>query len=86
MVSDALGGSWEAEWSMASRRVRFVRSPGLPTMVDPPLDFPAVTRSNVRALYKNTVIPIGVDAYGNVVGVGLQAVPALPHRRCHLNG
>lgn len=67
MVSDALGGSWEAEWSMASRRVRFVRSPGLPTLVDPPLDFPEVTRANVRALYKNTVIPIGVDAYGNVV-------------------
>jgi hypothetical protein len=67
MVSDALGGSWEAEWSMASKRARFVRSPGLPTLVDPPLDFPAVTRSNVRALYKNTVIPLGVDAYGNVV-------------------
>ena len=86
MVSDALGGSWEAEWSMASRRVRFVRSPGLPTMVDPPLDFPEVTRANVRALYKNTVIPFGVDAYGNVVGVGFQAVPALPHRRCHVTG
>ena len=75
MVSDALGGSWEAEWSMASRRVRFVRSPGLPTMVDPPLDFPAVTRSNVRALYKNTVIPIGVDAYGNVVGWDFKQSP-----------
>ena len=67
MVSDALGGSWEAEWSMASRRVRFVRSPGLPTMVDPPLDFPEVTRASVRTLYKNTVIPFGIDAYGNTI-------------------
>ena len=68
MVSDALGGSWEAEWSMASRRVRFVRSPGLPTLVDPPLELPSVTRASVRTLYKNTVIPFGVDAYGNTVG------------------
>jgi hypothetical protein len=75
MVSDALGGSWEAEWSMASKRVRFVRSPGLPTMVDPPLDFPAVTRAGVRALYKDTVIPFGVDAYGNVVGWDFKASP-----------
>lgn len=29
-VSDALGGSWEADWSMPSRRVRFVRCPGPP--------------------------------------------------------
>lgn len=75
MVSDSLGGSWEAEWSMASRRVRFVRSPGLPTMVDPPLDFPEVTRANVRALYKDTVIPFGVDAYGNVVGWDFKQSP-----------
>lgn len=67
MVADALGGSWEAEWSMASRRVRFVRSPGLPTMVDPPLDFAAVTRASIRTLYKHTVIPFGVDAYGNTI-------------------
>lgn len=65
MVSDALGGSWEAEWSVVSRRVRFVRAPGLPTMVDPPLNFPEVTRSAVRALYKQTAIPFAVDAYGN---------------------
>ncbi len=75
MVSDALGGSWEAEWSMASRRVRFVRSPGLPTMVDPPLDFPQVTRAAVRTLYKNTVIPFGIDAYGNVVGWDFKQSP-----------
>lgn len=75
MVSDSLGGSWEAEWSMASRRVRFVRSPGLPTMVDPPLDFPEVTRANVRALYKDSVIPFGVDAYGNVVGWDFKQSP-----------
>ena len=67
MVSDALGGSWEAEWSMASRRVRFVRSPGLPTMVDPPLAFPTVTRASIRELYKHTVIPFGIDAYGNTI-------------------
>lgn len=75
MVSDSLGGSWEAEWSMASRRVRFVRSPGLPTMVDPPLDFPEVTRASVRSLYKNTVIPFGIDAYGNVVGWDFKQSP-----------
>ena len=75
MVSDSLGGSWEAEWSMASRRVRFVRSPGLPTMVDPPLNFPEVTRANVRALYKDTVIPFGVDAYGNIVGWDFKQSP-----------
>lgn len=75
MVSDALGGSWEAEWSMASRRVRFVRSPGLPTMVDPPLAFPEVTRASVRTLYKSTVIPFGVDAYGNVVGWDFKQSP-----------
>ena len=75
MVSDALGGSWEAEWSMASRRVRFVRSPGLPTMVDPPLNFPDVTRASVRTLYKNTVIPFGVDAYGHVVGWDFKQSP-----------
>jgi hypothetical protein len=75
MVSDALGGSWEAEWSMASKRVRFVRSPGLPTMVDPPLDFPEVTRAKVRALYKDTVIPFGVDAYGNVIGWDFRQSP-----------
>lgn len=75
MVSDALGGSWEAEWSMASKRVRFVRSPGLPTMVDPPLDFPEVTRAKVRALYKDTVIPFGVDAYGNVIGWDFKQSP-----------
>ncbi len=67
MVADALGGSWEAEWSMASRRVRFVRSPGLPTMVDPPLQFPEVTRASIRSLYKRTEIPFGVDGYGNIV-------------------
>ncbi|MFL0176418.1 FtsK/SpoIIIE domain-containing protein [Mycobacterium sp. SMC-13] len=67
MVCDSLGGSWEAEWSMASRRVRFVRSPGLPTMVDPPLEFPVVTRSTIRSLYKKTCIPFGIDAYGNVM-------------------
>lgn len=52
---------------MASRRVRFVRSPGLPTMVDPPLEFPVVTRSTIRSLYKKTCIPFGIDAYGNVM-------------------
>lgn len=67
MVCDALGGSWEAEWSMASRRVRFVRSPGLPTMVDPPLEFPNVTRAAIRTLYKKTNIPFGIDAYGNIM-------------------
>jgi DNA segregation ATPase FtsK/SpoIIIE, S-DNA-T family len=75
MVSDALGGSWEAEWSMASRRVRFVRSPGLPTMVDPPLDFPAVTRASIRTLYKQTVIPFGVDAYGNIISWDFKQSP-----------
>lgn len=67
MVADALGGSWEAEWSMASRRVRFVRSPGLPTLVDPPLAFPEVTRASIRTLYRKAEIPFGVDGYGNVI-------------------
>ncbi|KEF94850.1 hypothetical protein K883_05274 [Mycobacterium sp. TKK-01-0059] len=75
MVSDALGGSWEAEWSMASRRVRFVRSPGLPTLVDPPLEFPTVTRATIRALYKHTVIPFGVDAYGNTISWDFKQSP-----------
>lgn len=75
MVSDALGGSWEAEWSMASRRVRFVRSPGLPTMVDPPLEFPVVTRAVIRSLYKKTNIPFGIDAYGNVMEWDFRASP-----------
>lgn len=75
MVSDALGGSWEADWSMASRRVRFVRSPGLPTMIDPPLDFPAVTRASIRRLYKQTVIPFGVDAYGNTISWDFKQSP-----------
>lgn len=67
MVCDALGGSWEAEWSMASQRVRFVRSPGLPTMVDPPLKFPEISRALIRSLYKKTQIPFGIDAYGNIM-------------------
>ena len=75
MVSDALGGSWEAEWSMASRRVRFVRSPGLPTMVDPPLAFPTVTRASIRELYKHTVIPFGIDAYGNTLSWDFKQSP-----------
>jgi DNA segregation ATPase FtsK/SpoIIIE, S-DNA-T family len=75
MVSDSLGGSWEAEWSMASRRVRFVRSPGLPTMIPPPLDFPPVTRATIRTLYKQTVIPIGIDAYGNTIGWDFKQSP-----------
>lgn len=68
MVCDALGGSWEAQWSVPSRRATFVRSPGLPTMVNPPLDFPAITRETIRKVYKHSVIPIGVDAYGNIAG------------------
>lgn len=75
MVSDALGGSWEAEWSMASRRVRFVRSPGLPILVDPPLQFPTVTRATIRSLYKHTVIPFGVDAYGNTISWDFKQSP-----------
>ena len=75
MVTDALGGSWEAEWSMVSRRVRFVRCPGLPTLVDPPLEFPAVTRAAIRKLYKQTVIPFAVDAYGNVIGWDFKQSP-----------
>ncbi|WP_292974826.1 FtsK/SpoIIIE domain-containing protein [Mycobacterium sp.] len=75
MVSDALGGSWEAEWSMASRRVRFVRCPGLPTMVDPPMEFPEVSRAKIRALYASTTIPFGVDAYGNVISWDFKASP-----------
>lgn len=75
MVCDALGGSWEAEWSMASRRVRFVRSPGLPTMVDPPMEFPEVTRARIRSLYASTTIPFGVDAYGNVISWDFKASP-----------
>jgi len=75
MVSDALGGSWEAEWSMASRRVRFVRSPGLPIMVDPPLDFPTVNRASIRRLYKQTVIPFGIDAYGNTISWDFKQSP-----------
>jgi hypothetical protein len=67
MVSDALGGSWEAEWSTVSRRARFVRCPGLPTLVDPPLEFPVVNRAAIRKLYKQTVIPFAVDAYGNTI-------------------
>jgi DNA segregation ATPase FtsK/SpoIIIE, S-DNA-T family len=67
MVSDSLGGSWEADWSMASRRVRFVRSPGLPSMIDPPLQFPHVTRRRIRSLYASTTIPFGIDAYGNII-------------------
>lgn len=65
MVADSLGGSWEAEWSLPSRRARFVRYPGLPTMVSPPLEFPEVTRANIRKLFKNAKIPFAVDAYGN---------------------
>lgn len=75
MVSDALGGSWEAEWSMASRRVRFVRCPGLPTMVDPPMEFPAVTRAKIRSLYASSTIPFGVDAYGTVISWDFKASP-----------
>lgn len=74
-VADALGGSWEAEWSMASRRVRFVRCPGLPTMVSPPMEFPDVTQARIRALYASTVIPFGVDAYGNVISWDFKASP-----------
>ncbi|HUO39806.1 MAG TPA: FtsK/SpoIIIE domain-containing protein, partial [Mycobacterium sp.] len=66
-VSDALAGSWEVHWSMPSRRARFVRCPGLPTLVDPPLEFPVVSRAVIRRLYKQTVIPFAVDAYGNVI-------------------
>lgn len=68
MVCDALGGSWEAHWSVPSRRVTFMRSPGLPTMVSPPMDFPTVTRETIRKIYKHSVIPIGIDAYGNIAG------------------
>ena len=75
MVADALGGAWEAEWSMASRRVRLVRCPGLPTLVDPPLEFPAVTRQSIRSLYKQTVIPFAIDAYGNVIGWDFKQSP-----------
>lgn len=75
MVCDALGGSWEADWSMVSRRVRFVRCPGLPTLVDPPLDFPTVTRASIRTLYKSAVIPFAVDAYGNTVGWDFRQSP-----------
>lgn len=66
-VSNALGGSWEADWSIPSLRVRFVRCPGLPTMVPPPLDFPEVTRATIRTLYKTTPIPFAIDAYGNTI-------------------
>jgi DNA segregation ATPase FtsK/SpoIIIE, S-DNA-T family len=44
-------------------------------MVDPPLDFPAVTRGSIRALYKQTVIPFAVDAYGNVIGWDFKQSP-----------
>ncbi|MCH9731975.1 MAG: cell division protein FtsK [Actinomycetia bacterium] len=67
MVADALGDSWEAQWSMASRRVRFVRSPGLPNLVYPPLDFPQVTRNKIRSLYKNAAIPFAIDAHNNII-------------------
>ncbi|SKT85370.1 FtsK/SpoIIIE domain-containing protein [Mycobacteroides abscessus] len=66
-VADTFGGSWSAEWSLISRRVRFVRSPGLETLVDPPLEFPVVNRKVIRQLYKKSKIPFAVDAYGNVI-------------------
>lgn len=74
-VTDALGGSWEADWSMPSRRVRFVRCPGLPTLVDPPLEFPTVTRGAIRKIYARTEIPFAVDAYGNTIGWDFKASP-----------
>ena len=44
-------------------------------MVDPPLDFPAVTRARIRALYATTSIPFGVDAYGTVIGWDFRQSP-----------
>lgn len=66
-VSHALGGSWEATWSLPSLRVRFKRCPGLKTLVDPPLEFPVVNRAVIRSLYKQATIPFAIDAYGNVM-------------------
>lgn len=75
MVADALGGSWEADWSMVSQRARFVRCPGLPTLVEPPLEFPVVNRATIRKLFKQTVIPFAVDAYGNVIAWDFKQSP-----------
>lgn len=63
-VTSTLGGSWTAEWSLVSGRVKFVRSPGLPSMVDPPLEFPVVNRKAIRQLYKQAKIPFARDAHG----------------------
>lgn len=63
-VTSTLGGSWTAEWSLVSGRVKFVRSPGLPNMVDPPLEFPVVNRKAIRQLYKQAKIPFARDAHG----------------------
>ncbi|SIJ21739.1 cell division protein FtsK [Mycobacteroides abscessus subsp. abscessus] len=76
-VSDALRGSWEAEWSMVSRRVRFVRCPGLPRMVPPNMVFPKVTRGNIREIYKKAVLPFAVDAYGNEIAWDYRVSPHL---------
>lgn len=74
-VSDALHGAWEADWNVAGRTVTFTRCPGLPTMVSPPLDLPAVTRALIRSLYKSTAIPFAVDAYGNVLAWDFRSSP-----------
>lgn len=66
-VAHSLGGTWVAGWSIASRRVRFRRCPGLPTMIDPPLEFPEVTRATIRELYKSAQIPFALDAYDNTI-------------------
>lgn len=66
-VTHALGGSWNADWSLPSLRVKFKRCPGLETLVDPPLEFPVVNRAVIRSLYKQATIPFAVDAYGNVM-------------------
>lgn len=74
-VSDVLGGAWEAEWKLPARTVTFTRCPGLPMMVAPPLELPAVTRSTIRTLYQSTSIPFAVDAYGKVISWNFKDSP-----------
>lgn len=74
-VADALQGTWEPDWNLVARTVKFVRYPGLPPFITPKLDFPEVRRDNIIEIYQNTVLPFGEDAYGNVIGWDFRLSP-----------
>lgn len=76
-VTQALKGSWDVQWSIPSRRAQFKRCPGLPTLVDPPLDFPVVTKATLRAIYKTARIPFAIDAYENYIEWDFRQSPHL---------